>query len=409
MSRAPKFNFFRLVNRNLKRHPYRNIPTLLVFAVLAASLFSAQYLLIGSEQSLDKGTKWIGADLMVVPGEYDAAGENILLTGEPTTFLFADTNFGRIIGVPGVMKATPQIYIGTLSASCCSVPLQLVAFDPQTDFAITSWLSDNPGIVLGKDDIIIGSGVEAGVGSDLMFYGHPFHVVGVLAPTGMRGVDSAAFIRIQDAYVMADESDEKAVQTLTLPRGMVSAVLVKMEPGASPFAVGHAIEDEIPGVRTITPTGLFGTVTGHLAEVTQVLYGSAMAVTVIAVLLAGVTSIIVAHELRKEISVLGALGVTRAFILRLLLAETFSLSVLGSLIGILVAGFLLVAFQDFIALTLRVPFVVPSVGPLLLAAGSALLLSVVIGGVTSVYPTIRVIRSEAYQAIGNGGPGPART
>jgi putative ABC transport system permease protein len=409
MSRAPKFNFFRLVNRNLKNRPYRNIPALLVFALIAASLFSAQYLLIGSKQSLDKGTRWIGADLMVVPGEYDAAGENILLTGEPTTFLFADTNFGKIIGVPGVMKATPQIYIGTLSASCCSVPLQLVAFDPRTDFAITSWLSDNPGIVLGKDDIIIGSGVEAGVGSDLMFFGHPFHVVGVLAPTGMRGVDSAAFIRIQDAYVMADESDEKAVQTLTLPRGMVSAVLVKVEPGSSAFAVGHAIEEEIPGVRTITPTGLLGTVTGHLAEVTRLLYDSAMIVTVIAIFLAGVTSIVVAHELRKEISVLGALGVTRAFILRLLLAETFSLSVIGSLIGIVIAGFLLVAFQDFIALTLRVPFVIPSIGPLLLAAGSALLLSVVIGGVASVYPTIRVIRSEAYQAIGNGGLGPART
>ena len=409
MSRAPKFNFFRLVSRNLKSRPYRNIPTLLVFAVIAASLFSAQYLLIGSEQSLDKGTRWIGADLMVVPREYNAAGENILLTGEPTTFLFADTDFGKIIGVPGVMTATPQIYIGTLSASCCSVPLQLVAFDPETDFAITSWLRDNPGIVLGKDDIIIGSGVEAGVGSDLMFYGHPFHVVGVLAPTGMRGVDSAAFIRIQDAYVMADESGDKAVQTLTLPRGMVSAVLVKVEPGSSPFAVGRAIEEEIPGVRIITPTGLLGTVTGHLANVTRLLYDSAIAVTVIAILLAGVTSIIVAHELRKEISVLGALGVTRTFILRLLLAETFSLSVLGSLIGIVVAGFLLVAFHDFIALTLRVPFVIPSFGPLLLAAGSALLLSVVIGGVASVYPTIRVIRSEAYQAIGNGGPGPART
>jgi len=182
-----------------------------------------------------------------------------------------------------------------------------------------------------------------------------------------------------------------------------------VEPGSSPFAVGHAIEEEIPGVRIITPTGLLGTVTGHLANVTRLLYDSAIAVTVIAILLAGVTSIIVAHELRKEISVLGALGVTRAFILRLLLAETFSLSVLGSLIGIVVAGFLLVAFHDFIALTLRVPFVIPSFGPLLLAAGSALLLSVVIGGVASVYPTIRVIRSEAYQAIGNGGPGPVRT
>lgn len=409
MGASPRFNFRKLVWMKISRHGYRALLTILVFAFIAGTVFSAQYLFIGSGESLDRGTKWLGADLMVVPKEYNAAGENILLTGEPTTFFFSDSSFEQIAGIPGVEKASPQIYIGTLSASCCYAPLQLVAIDPATDFAVTSWLRDNPGVVLGKDDIIIGSGVDAGVGSDLMFYGHPFHVVGVLAPTGMMGVDAAVFTRIEDAYAMADESGEKAVKALTIPRGMVSSVLVRVEPSSSAGAVGRAIEEQVQGVRIITPTGLSVTIAGHLAEVNRFLWGSAAAVTVIAVLLVGITSLFVAHELRREIAILGALGITRALVIRLALAETFSLSIVGSLIGILGAGFLLVSFQDFIAYSLRVPFVLPAPAALVIAAGSALLLSVVIGGIASVYPTIRVIRSEAFQAIRNNNPGFSRT
>ena len=69
----------------------------------------------------------------------------------------------------------------------------------------------------------------------------------------MLGVDRAVFARIEDAYVMADESDIKAEETLVIPKGMVSSVLVKVEPGASPAVVGGEIRKRIPGAKTITP------------------------------------------------------------------------------------------------------------------------------------------------------------
>jgi putative ABC transport system permease protein len=399
MSTPPRFNFFKLVARNLKNRPYRNIPTIFVFAIIAATLFSAQYLVIGTEQDLDKSTRTMGADLMVVPEEHTEAGENTLLTGKPTTFFFSDSGYEKISRVPGVARASPQIYIATLSASCCDAPIQIIAVDPGRDFTISPWLQENPGVKLGKDDIIIGSGIEGEVGSNLMFYGHLFHVAGRLEETGMMGVDMTVFTRIEDAYTMAEESRVNAVEELVIPRGMVSSVLVKVNPGASVADVGGEIQRQVPHSRIITPTGLLGTVTAHLAGITRILYSSMLAVTAISILLIGFISVMVARELRREITLLGALGVTKAFIIQLVLAESFSLSLIGGVCGIAAAAVFLVSFQNLIALTLRIPFSIPSPAALLVAGGSALLVCLIIGGIASIYPTIRVVRSEAYKTI----------
>ena len=76
------------------------------------------------------------------------------------------------------------------------------------------------------------------------------------------------FTRFEDAYVMADESSLKAVQKLVIPPGMVSAVLVKVDPGILPASVASEIQKQVPGTKIITPNGLLNAVNGQLGAVT---------------------------------------------------------------------------------------------------------------------------------------------
>jgi putative ABC transport system permease protein len=400
MNEAPRFIFFRLVVRNLRSRPYRNLAMVIVFAVLAAALFSAQYLASGAAESLDHGTGWLGADLILVPGDSGAAGEASLLTGQPSMFFFNDTGIGAVSEVPGVARVSPQILIASLSGqSCCSGYVQVIAIDPATDFSLTRWLDTEYGVPLGKDGIIIGSTIEGDIGSDLRFYGHPFHITGKLVPTGMGGIDSAVFIRIEDAMVMAAESPEKAAKPLTIPPGMVSWVLVQLVPGASPGDTGMLIRQKMPGTRVITPDDLSTIVTVHLSGMILVLQTAAVVVALAAVPVLLIVSVMLAREVNEEVTLLGALGTTRAFVLRLILAESFAASVLGALAGIAAALLVLVAFQDLIIFTLGIPFSIPSLPALILAAGRAFLLTIMLGGLLSLYPTYRVLRSEPYRAI----------
>jgi putative ABC transport system permease protein len=277
----------------------------------------------------------------------------------------------------------------------------MIAIDQGHDFTVSSWLKQNPGVTLGKDDMIIGSAIIQNVGNDLMFYGHTFHVVGVLERTGM-GVDNSVFIRFEDAYTMADESELKAVKKLTIPRGKVSAVLVKVDAGISPSEVAEEIQVQVPGTKTITPNGLLNAVSGQLGAVTRILYGSTLAVTIVAVPLLGFISAMVAHERMREISILRAIGAKKALVMRIMLAESFSLAIIGGLIGIAAATGILVFFQDFIAFSLKVPFSIPSPLSMIGNGGSALLLSILIGGLSSLYPAILINRSEPYTTIRKG-------
>jgi putative ABC transport system permease protein len=398
MRSSHEFGFFRLLVRNLLNRPYRNIATIFAFAFIAATLFSSQYLMNGAQASLDTGMSRMGADILVVPEEYAAAGQTVILTGQPSSFFFNDSNYEKISRIPGVAKASPQIYIATLFASCCAAPVQMIAIEPENDFTIATWLKKNPGVKMGKDDIIIGSAVIQNVGNDLMFYGHTFHVVGILEQTGM-GVDNSVFTRFEDAYVMADESELKAVKKLTIPPGMVSAVLVKVDPGTSPAAVAREIQAQIPGTKTITPNGLLNTVSGQLGAVRRLLNGTTLAVTIVSIPLLAFISAMVAHERRREIAVLRALGATKTYVVRLMLAESFSLAVIGGLIGIGAAAVILVFFQDFIATSLKIPFIIPAPVALLVDGGTALLLCAGIGGIASLYPAIRINRSDPYETI----------
>jgi putative ABC transport system permease protein len=158
----------------------------------------------------------------------------------------------------------------------------------------------------------------------------------------------------------------------------------------------------VPGTRTITPDGLLNTVSGELGGITSILYGSSLAVTAVSVPLLGFISAMVAHERRKEIAILRALGATKIFILRLMLAESFTISIMGALAGVGIAALLILTFKDFVSFTLKIPFVAPSLMATAVAAGSALVLAVMIGGVAALYPALRVSRSEPYETMRKG-------
>ncbi len=373
---------------------------ILIFALIAATLFSAMYLAGGAAQSLDRGTRWFGADLTVIPENSSTVGEGSLLTGNPAMFFFNGAVVENVSRIPGVARASPQILVATLAgASCCSDFLQIIAVNPEKDFTLLPWLNDHPGVTLDKDGIIVGSRIEGDIHSLLIFYGHSYHIVGRIEPTGMRSIDKAVFIRMEDAHIMADESGTKAVKPLVLPPGMISSVLVQMDPGASSVAVEDAIIREVPDTRILTRASLSGTVTQHLAGITLLLHDIAVIVTAIFLPVLVFVSVMLARDMKQELTILGALGATKAFVLRLILAETFSAALIGSLAGIGSALVVLFGFQDFIALSLNVPFSVPTAVDLLSAAGSTLVLTLVISGIASLYPTFRLLRSEAYGNI----------
>jgi len=390
-----------LIARSIIHRPVRNGALILAFAFIAASLFSGHYLLAGASDSVKSEIAKLGADLIVVPANYTADSEAVLLRGEPSTFFFDNSVVPQIRNVSGVEQVEPQIFIASLTASCCSLPVQLIAIDPTQDFTITPWLEQKQEKPLAPDEIIVGSKIVAGGGTNLNFYGHSFIVAGKLDPTG-TGLDTSIFLRTDDAYKMAEGSKENSVKPLNLPRGVASAVLVRVNDAAEATNVSYRIVEQVPGTRVLTSSALVSTVSDQLAGITRILDLSALVATLVSLPLIALISLMVANERRREIGVLRALGATRSMIFRLILGESVIIAAIGGILGIGLSWIILVLFQSYISVMTRIPLSIPAVSSLVSISVLTFIVTVAVGGLAALYPAVRSALMEPYEAIRSG-------
>ena len=124
---------------NISKKPYRTAALTVLVALAAGVLFGTLLLTASIKGGLGGIKKRIGADLMIVPEGYESQAEGVLLNGEPSYF-YMDKAVEETIGeIQGVAAVTSQFYLTSLSESCCDFPIQIIGFDPSSDFIVKSW------------------------------------------------------------------------------------------------------------------------------------------------------------------------------------------------------------------------------------------------------------------------------
>jgi putative ABC transport system permease protein len=413
-----RFGFLNLVTNSIKKRPFRNIATILCFVVITGTLLTTYFLVGGAQKSVDVGMAFLGADILVLPkgsamsGEAsimtgdpstfvfkDPAADAVILTGKPTTLLFKDSIVNQIIQVEGVANAAPQLFVGTLAhRACCTGEMQVIGIDPAKDFTIQPWLETALGRPLMRGETVIGAGITAPIGSELMFYGTNFTVAGRLDPSGM-GTDVSAFITLDDAYVMAEGSQQKAVIPLDIREGEISAVLIRLKPGADKDAVAATVKNTTPYTETITDNYLAKKVNSQLTSTTKVLFGITAAVTLVSFPFMALVSTMVANERRRELALLRAMGATKGFIFKVVIIEALIIAAIGGLAGVAISGFLLYLFEPLIIGILEIPFLWPPLGSILGNVTLIVLIAIGVGGAASLLPAINSSNLEPYDAI----------
>lgn len=398
-----RLGLFYLALRNIRRKLFRTVSIMLSVAVVAGTLFSATMVIYSVKQSIRVGTERLGADVLVVPESAEQKARTALITGEPSTFYMDRSVLDKVAKVEGVAAVTPQVFIESSQFSCCYVGnVLLVGFDPETDFSVTSWLADFSRERFADDDIIVGREIPTLKGRELNFYGHMFKVVGVLAQTGMTYLDNSAFMTMNSAYKMAEESSRKALKTLDVTPNEISAVLVKVADGYAPQRVAVKINFAVEGVKAIPSNEVISTVKESLSKLFTFLFTIGGIVWVMALLLIGVVFSMIVNERQREIGLFRALGAKKGFMFRLIMAEAALLTTAGGIIGVAAGGVLVFSFKNLIMAKLNVPYLWPSAvftGELLLGC---ILVSLVTGIIAALYPAVISARMEPYNAIRKG-------
>jgi len=389
-------NVTRLAWRNIAGRPYRSLVVCLNTTLLAGLALSTALLVRGVHRALDR----LGADVIVVPEGTQSRIETALLTGTPVTAWMSQGNLEEIGRVPGVARLSPQLYLASLAnASCCSAELFLVAFDPQTDFTVTPWLSAHLDGGLQMGEAIGGSAVFVPYGeADIRLYGSHVALKGNLEPTG-TGIDQTLFLTFETAHDIASHSYTRAERPLEIPPDSISAALVQVSSGQDPRVVALQIMHDVPGVTAIPSLGFFRTFRSQFTGLLSALLVLLAVVASLSFLFTAGMFTLAANERRREMGILRALGATRGAVVRTLLIEAAFLAFGGGVAGTALSILVITLFRNLLTASLGGGFLLPALPPLLGFVGAGVVLA--LGAITlaAVLPALQASRREPASAM----------
>ena len=135
-----------IARKNFQRQWGRSFCLVIVIMLLSFFLFIGSVLSLSLSNGAESMANRLGADVMIVPEGYDPHVDSILLAGSPSTFYLPDYALNEIENLKnelGIDLISPQTFLATLRASCCSYPVQIVGIDYDSDFIIGSWLKES--------------------------------------------------------------------------------------------------------------------------------------------------------------------------------------------------------------------------------------------------------------------------
>jgi len=383
--------------KNLQRRPVRTWCMVFFVFMLAASLFMSSVLVDSMEASLEKTVNRIGADVIVVPKEYESSMADSLFMGELCNFSFDSKWVEDIKNVDGIEAISPQLYMQTMSASCCDSAVQLIAFDPETDFIVSSWLEDDGIKMPGRGEFIVGSSITPGDSGTMKFFNVEYKVIGQLEKTG-TSYDSCVFMNYDTAQdMMNGETWVKFFGATPDVRQMVSSLMIRAEEDMPITTIAGAINFKLPDGSPVSAYTTNGIMSDAMASVesmgsyTRILMGL-ISVLVVAALLCIFT--ITINERTKEFGILASLGADSNKLSGIVLTEGFMIGLAGGLIGTAVSVAVIMIFGGTIVNVMELPQLNSDIAYMLMLGLKCTGLALVVSVAASLYSAWKVSRNN---------------
>jgi putative ABC transport system permease protein len=366
---------FRYALRNLLQNKIRLVISVGGVALALSLILALDAIMTGVEGRLTAYIDHSGADIFVS----QAGVRNLHMVSSWLPASIAD----KVNAVPGVAAVTPIMYLtDTMDVGPKEDRYSIYVIGlPQGATMGGPW-SIARGVSIPADgQAVIDRGVAEqyglGIGDKVNILGQELTIAGLSDGTGNL-LNSVAFISRNDfARVRGNMSMANAASTnATMP--IISFVLVKVTPGASPDAVAARIEQEVTGV-TAQSREAFATQERKIVKdmatdliTTMNLVGFLVGLAVMAL-----TVYIAALSRRGEYGILKAVGARNRYLYGTVLAQAFFSVVIGFALALTITFLLSVALPNFAStLTLQISsasLLKVGIASLVIAALSALL------------------------------------
>jgi len=386
-----------LAYKNVVNRPARSAALVILLALLSFTAFAGTVIVSSLQNGFTSLEDRLGADIMVVP--YEAATRNslesIILQGNTGYFYMNGEVMDKIAGLDGIGRISAQYYLASASTSCCSIPVEIIGFDPETDFTITPWIKKSSGKELEYLDVVVGNDLNAFVGDTLTFYGTDVKVAAKLDKTGTK-YDTAVFTDRETIRTLIKSSlDKKLNQYGNINAGnVISCVLIDVAQDADVETVLNDINLHVRKVKAVRTGNMIDGISRSLAGISSIAGVLLIMIRILTLIILTVAFLLMANERKKEFAVLRVIGASRSDLSKIIFLEGGIVSLAGSLIGIILGVIVVLPFSGVIESALQLPFLLPDAGQLVLTAAGAVVLTILCGAVSCAAAAYKIAGAD---------------
>lgn len=386
---------------NLSQKTFRTLALAFIVAIFSFMLYVGSMVSVNLNNGIESLSARLGADLLVVPQGEGKKIESVLLRANPSNFYLPDTLLREVRQLPGVEKASAQLFLASLEAQCCTVKVQLIGLDQKSDFVVTPWMRQSFDRDLQDGEVIVGDYIFGAIGDNIKFFNHELKIVSRLAPTGM-GFDSSVFMNMNTLRELAKTAMPDRVEEINHSH---SAILVRVKQGVDPISISDQLLDRLglgADVNFVFASNMMSDTADKLRSITTFLYGLAGGLWVIAAAIMFIVFAFAFNERQKEFATLRALGASKAKVIRLVLTESFMTSAMGTAVGVLFGVLVMSLFTVSISKTIGLPYLAPTVAETVQVAVLTFIAGLVTCPLASIQTIWRISRRDIYTSLREG-------
>lgn len=357
-----RLNSKEIAFKNIQNKSVRSASLIILTAILTLVLFLSSFLILSLRNGMHSLANRMGADIIVVPEGYDSKIRGAILRGEPNTFFLNKSVVEKIRKIDGVEIATPQLFIATLSAGCCSFPIQVIGFDSDTDFVVKPWLATQAKLPLEKGEVLVGHNIVGDMHEHVKFFNQEFIIRGRLAKTGM-GFDNTVFVNFEEARRLVKEYEKVLKLEDKDHENMISCVMIKVDNSVDPVEIQNNIRNEFAGqgVYPLLSQSMMNEVSTSTQDMIKYVYILIALVWLLVFLVLTLVYSITIKERKREFATLRILGASKKHLRRIILSEIFTINISGAACGSVLGLIISILFGTWFSQSFKMPFLAPNV------------------------------------------------
>ena len=392
-----KFAFHHAV-KNMKRKPLRYALLTALVMLIAFTVFSGAFVIISLQRGLEVYRARLGADIVVVPASATGHGsvDDILLQGITGNYYMSGDICEKVAATEGVEAVTKQFFLTSAKASCCSSRVQIIGFDPDTDFSIMPWIAESYSGTVQDGDVVVGAKIGVPESGRITFYGQEYAIAARLKETG-TGLDSAVFANMNTVRKMAVNASSllktSPFQGVDIDTA-ASALLIKVADGYSIEQVTDDINIHITKVKATPAKSMISDISEGLTGTSALIGIMAAVIWAMAVIILVIVFALLSNERKKEFAVLRVMGASRKMLSRIMGTEAAVLGAIGAVIGIILSVLAVFPLSGSIRDMLKLPFFMPDLWVVLLLAAGAFLISVSASVLTALLSAKKITTND---------------